>query len=73
MARRHTTDEDKTKAEEPSLGTNPTNDDLQVSQKKFNQAMMEALKYVNEQVVEKRNVIARAKWNKGKGRREESH
>jgi len=39
-----------------------------VSQEKFNQAMMEALTSVNEQVMEKRNVIARAKWNKGKGR-----
>lgn len=68
MARRHTTDEDKTKAEEQSRGTNPTKDDPKVSQEKFNQAMMEALTSVNEQVMEKRNVIARAKWNKGKGR-----
>ena len=67
MAQRHTTDEDKTKAEEMSLGTNPTKDAPKVSQEKFNRAMMEALKSVDTLVTKKRNVIARAKWNKGKG------
>ena len=73
MARRHTTDEKKTKAEETSLGTSHTKDAPIVTTKHFIKAMMESLRSVNELVVKKRNVIARAKWNKGKGRREESH
>ena len=73
MAQRRTTDEKKTKVEDQSLGTNHTKDAPTVTQNQFIKAMMESLKSVNALVVKKRNVIARAKWNKRKGRGEESH